>query len=291
MGGHVFQNRLLVEVVANHVGHVAVHGFVVGHAVAHGIHNGHVALAVGPVQARHAERAIGPEYQRVDVLVVDAAVNHVDPLQAARGFHVHEVVVHDEVAAFDQPDAHEPGQGAVLKISRVVDARRKQHHGGLAGLPAAQRQQVAKQQIGVVFHRQHVAFGQQIGKNAVGDAPVFEHVRHPGGRAQVVFQHIQLAVVVPNQIHARDVRVDIVRHVHVHHLAQKLRAGVHQRRRHDAVFQDELLVVNVFQEDIQRPQPLLDAGLNALPLGVVDDARDDVERENLSRFPRRCCTP
>ena len=119
------QDRLLLQVEADHVGDVRIDRLVVGDAGARGVDQRDVAAAVGVHQAGDAQRAVGAEAERVDEVVVDAAVDHVDPPQAAGGAHVDEVVVDDQVAAFDQLDAHLSRQEAVLEIRRVEDARRE----------------------------------------------------------------------------------------------------------------------------------------------------------------------
>ena len=55
---------------------------VVGHAGADGVGQRDVARAVGLHQAGHAEQAVGAERLRVEEVVVDPAVDHVDPLRA-----------------------------------------------------------------------------------------------------------------------------------------------------------------------------------------------------------------
>ena len=70
-----------------------------------------------------AEHRVGAEVQRVEVVVVDAAVDDVDALLARGRAHVDDVVAAHEVAALDQLDAHLPGEERVLEVRGVVDAR------------------------------------------------------------------------------------------------------------------------------------------------------------------------
>ena len=60
---------------------------------------------------------------------------------------------------------------------------------------------------------------------------------------------------------------------------RKCALGDHQPARHHAVGEDLARAVHVGQERLQRADPLRDAGLDVLPLGGGDDARDDVHRE------------
>jgi hypothetical protein len=76
--GHVREQRLLVEVEPDHRGHVRVDRLVVGDARADGVRKRHVARAVGVQETRDAERAVRPEGERVEVVVVDASVDDVD---------------------------------------------------------------------------------------------------------------------------------------------------------------------------------------------------------------------
>jgi len=48
--------------------------------------------------------------RRIDEVVVDATVDHVDLARALRGAHVDELVLDEQVAAFDQFDAELVGQ-------------------------------------------------------------------------------------------------------------------------------------------------------------------------------------
>ena len=49
---------------------------------------------------------------------------------------------------------------------------------------------------------------EQLWEDPLGDHPVFQHVRHPGRNAEVVFQHINRAILVAHQIAAANVRLD-----------------------------------------------------------------------------------
>ena len=83
------------------LGDVGVEGLVVGDAGTEGVGEGDVAGAVGVEEAGGAEDGVGAEGEGVDEVVVYAAVDDVDATQAAGGAHVADVVVDDEVAAFD----------------------------------------------------------------------------------------------------------------------------------------------------------------------------------------------
>ena len=133
VGFDVRQDRLFAEVVLDDPWNVGVDDLVVRDAGPDRVGEGDVARAVGVHQARHAERRVGPEDQRVEEVVVYPPVDHVDPLRAARGLHVHDAVVHKQIAPLDQADAHLLRQERVLEIGAVVDAGREQHDAGIFG--------------------------------------------------------------------------------------------------------------------------------------------------------------
>ena len=74
------------------------------------------------MQAGRAEHRVGAELQRVEELVVDAAVDHVDAGRAGGGAHPHPAARAEQVAALDELDAHQAGEQGVLEVGGVVDA-------------------------------------------------------------------------------------------------------------------------------------------------------------------------
>ena len=64
--------------------------------------------------------------ERIEEVVVDAAIDDVDALEAVDGLHVDDDAVDDQVAALDQLDAHLLGEKTVLEIGAVVDAGSEQ---------------------------------------------------------------------------------------------------------------------------------------------------------------------
>jgi hypothetical protein len=117
---NVFENRLLAEVVADHVRHEGVDRLVVGDSGARGVRKGHGAAPIRRKKASAAERGVGSEDDRVEVVVVDAPVDHVHPLEPLRRAHAHRTVGHAKVAALDERHAHAAREQAVLEVRRVV---------------------------------------------------------------------------------------------------------------------------------------------------------------------------
>ena len=76
----------------------------------------------------HAEHRVATENRRVKEIVVNAPVNDVDRLKPFGRAHEDMLVAHEQVAAFDNFNAHLPRQIRVLEIRAVVGAGREQHH-------------------------------------------------------------------------------------------------------------------------------------------------------------------
>ncbi|MCY1360487.1 hypothetical protein D9M69_471170 [compost metagenome] len=220
--GYVVEDDLLAEVEADHVGHVRIDRLVVRHASADRIADGHVAGTVDRQQAGRAERGIVPEHQRIEEVVVDAPVDHVDALRPLRGAHEQVVVLDEQVAAFDQLHAHLLRQEGVLEVRRVVHARGQHHHRGIGDRLRRYAAQHVEQQVGIVRHRRDAVAREQVGEQPHHHLAVFQHVRHPGGHAQVVFQHVELALAGTHHVDAGDVRIDVMRYVDAEHLGPVL---------------------------------------------------------------------
>ncbi len=234
VGRHVAEDRLLAEVVADHLRHVAVDGLVVGDARAGRVRERDVAGAVGVEEPGRAEHRVLAEDQRVEELVVDAAVDHVDALQALRRAHVDDVVVAQQVAALDELDAHVAGEERVLEVGRVVHAGREQHdrrHRRRGRRDGAQR---GEQLLRVLVDAEHAVALEERRELALHRRAVLEHVARARGRAQVVLEHEVLAVLVAHDVDAGDVRVDAAGRVEADHLAPEVARAEHELGRDPA---------------------------------------------------------
>ena len=260
--------------------HVGVDRLVVGQAGAEGVGHRDVAGAIGVEQPGAAQRRIGAEDQRIAEVVVDAAVDDVDALEAVGGAHVDDVVVRDQVAAFDQIDAHLARQVGVLEVGGVEDARREQHDVRLWAALGRERAQRGQQQLRIVLDGPHAVAREKLRKGALHHAAVGEHVADARGHAQIVFEHHELAGVQAQQIGADDGDVDVARHLQAAHLAPVVLATVDQLARNDAVGEDFGVGVDVAQKKIERGDALRQSALDAVPLLGGDQPRQQVVRED-----------
>ena len=166
----------------------------------------------------------------------------------------------------------------MLEIGRVVDPRRQYRHGRALDVARRQCGQHFVQLGRIVVNRQRRIGLEKLGEHALGDQTVLQHVGDPRGNAQVVFQHVHGAVGIAHQVRATDMRPHPERGVDPHALRPEvLRFGQHLGGK-NPVPDDLLLVIQVVDEQVQRLHTLLQTGLNAVPLLLLDNARHDIER-------------
>ncbi len=280
VGGDLAQERVLAEVVLDERRHVGVDRLVVGHAGARRVGDGHVALAVDVHETRHPEQAGALERQRVEEILVHAAVDDVHALAAAGGPHVEVAVFHDEVAPFHQEHAHLAGEERVLEVGGVVDAGREHDRDRILGGPRRRPQQRVEEQTGIVTDGAHRVAGEELGKYTMQEIAVLQHVRHAARAAAVVLQDEELTAIVADDVGADHVGVDLPGRRHPQELALVLLAREHQLGRDHLVLETLLFLIDVGDEQIERGHALDEPGLDALPLARRDDARHEVERED-----------
>ena len=95
-----------------------------------------------------------------------------------------------------------------------------------------------EQPLGIVFDRQDRQAVEDLRKRALHHLAVFEHVRHARRAAQIVFEHVELAVAVADQVGAGDVAPDAARRLRPAHGRRKHLPDVDQPVGNDPVVQD-----------------------------------------------------
>src|SRR5579859_6021640 len=106
VSGHVGQNGLLIEVVADDLRHESIDGLVVGDARAGRVGDGDFSGAVNLHDAGNAEGGVRLENLGVNVIIVHPAVNDVHFLVTLGGAHDHVTVNDRQVPALHQLGAH-----------------------------------------------------------------------------------------------------------------------------------------------------------------------------------------
>ena len=286
VGRHVRQDRVLVEVVLDDARDEIIHDLVVGHAGADRVGERDVAGAVGVDEAGHAEGGVLAEDGRVEEVVVDAAVDHMHGLQALGRAHEHVLVLHEQVAALDDLDAHLAREVGVLEVGGVVGAGREDHHGGIGHARGRGVLEDLEELVGVVFHGAHAASLEDFREGALQRAAVLEHVADAGRAARVILEYKILTLVVADDVGAADVDVDVARHLDVHELPAEMLRRHHVMGGDGAVLDDVLFVIDVVEEEVERRDALDQAGFEVLPFTGGDDAWHEVERENALRALR-----
>ena len=90
--------------------HEAVDRLVVGDAGADCVGERDVAGLICRHQPCNAQGGIRAEGERIEKIVIDAAVDHVNALRTLRCAHVNDLVLDEEIAALDQLDAELVGE-------------------------------------------------------------------------------------------------------------------------------------------------------------------------------------
>ncbi len=119
--------------------------------------------------------------------------------------------------------------------------------------------------------------GEQFREQPQHDLPVLQHVGDAGRGAGIVLEHVEGLGIDPDDVDAADMHVDVVGHLLAVHLRPKHRVLEHQVFRHDAGLEDLAPVVDVVDVVIDGLDALLEAGLQDVPFGGRQDARQHVE--------------
>ena len=169
----------------------------------------------------------------------------------------------------------------MLEVSAVVHAGREHHHGRVGAVGRRAGAQGVEQHVRVVHDRRDLVLRKQIGKQPHHHLAVFQHVRHAGGHAQIVFEHVVHAVALriggTHDVDARNVCVDVVGHIDLHHFGAQLRIVHDQVTRNQARAEDVLVVVHVVNEAIECRHALCQPLLHAHPFVRRNDARNQIE--------------
>ena len=180
--------------------------------------------AIDVPDAGHAEHRIGAEVQRIEEIIVDAAIEDVDRLIPLRRAHRDAPVDDAQVMPLDQFGAHMVGQIAMFVIGAVVDAR-GQHRDRRR--PAARGRRAGGERFEqvdrIVADLAHRHFREQLGKHLEHRFAVFEHVRHPRRGARIVLEHVKFIGAGAHDVGAADVGIDAAGRIEPHHHRQKRR--------------------------------------------------------------------
>ena len=278
--GHVGQDDVLAQVVPDDLRDEGVDDLVVGDAGAGGIGDAQVPRPVDVEQPRGPQQRLGSERQRVEEVVGDPAVEHVHPLEPSRGAHAEEAVVHEQIPALDQLDAHLLRQERVLEVGRVVHPRREDRDGRRRHPRRRDPVQHLEQAARVVLDRAHAGGLEDVVERALEDLAVLEHVGDARRAPQVVLEDVELAVGIPHEVGPGDVAPHPPGRVEALALGEVPGGAEDDLLGHDTVGHDLLVVVDVVAEGVEGGHPLFQAALNDHPVFRFDDPRHEVEGED-----------
>ena len=132
-------------------------------------------------------------------------------------------------------------------------------------------------------HRRHPVLTEQVGEQAHHHLAVFQHIGNAAGHAQIVFQHKVLTRArragCAHDVDAGNMGINLIGNVHPHHDLAKLGVVLNLFSRHDAGFQNVLVVVDIVHKPVQGRDPLHQTGFHAAPFLGGDDARNQIERD------------
>ena len=140
---------------------------------------------------------------------------------------------------------------------------------------------------GIVVDRPDPVGSEQVGEDPGHHPAVLHHVGDPGRRAQVVLQHPEGALCVPDDVDAGDVDTHPVGRADPGSLPMEVLARRDQTPGQHPVAQDLLVSVDVVEEPLQGERPLGEAALELGPLGSGDHPWDHIQRERPFLLPRQ----
>ena len=260
--------------------YISIYDFVVGNACAGRVCDGNTAVFIDFHQSGYAEHRIGAKGFWVEKFGIDAPIDHVDALKSTGRSHRYKAIGDDEVSPFDQFDAHLLGEKGVFKIGGVVDAGGEYSNRWRCDMGRGQRAQCVEQLRGIVIDVSHMRGFEYFWKYAFENFPIFEHIRHARRTAQVVFEDVKLPVCIAHEVNAGNVTPHISGGREADTGFEKFFGCVDDVAGNDAVFEDFLIGVNVADKEVEGLDALFEALFDIGPIGMRNDARDDVEGEN-----------
>ena len=246
------------------------------------IRHQHIARANRLQQARHTQRGIGAQLQRVHVLVVHALEQPVNRHQALQGLEEQVLVTDDQVAAFHQGQAQVARQVGMFKISLVVGAGRHQRDVRFGTRWAERAQALHQCPVGgcQTLHP-HVLKG--LGKLPRHSEPILQQIAQTRGRLRALAYQPPQTVRPAREVKRCHMQVHATGWHHAMHIAQVTRMAVHQRTWQQALFEKVLRSVDVGQHGFEQAYPLQHTLLDIGPTRGVNDQRKQVQRPGALR--------
>ena len=284
-GGQAGQGQRLAQQALGDAGQEALDGRCLEEGAAQRVGQHPRAGARGLQKARHAERPVGAQLQRVAPVVVEPAHHAVHGLQAFHRLEVEAFAAHGEVATLHQRQAEITRKVRVLEVGLAVGPGREQHHArvGVARHLGGTLLQRVEQQSVAAGDALHAQRREGLGELPRDDKPVVQNIAQAAGPLRALRHQPPTAVGAARQVEGGDEEALATRRRHADHGPQPARMAQQQGGWQQALVQQRLRAVEVGQHALQQLGALHHAGLDGGPVGGFDDQRQQLQRPG----PRR----
>ena len=215
-------------------------------------------------EARRAAEGRAVEFERITFGVGHAAEEHVHRHQSAERLQADAVVADREVASLNQRVAEIAGEIGVFEVGRARRARAVQRDAGIvaAGGEAAEHPANRQEERGEPLD---VALLEDAGQQSGDDEPVFQGIAQPLRNARAVAEHPPLAVAVAGDHRRVEMQPAAPGNRETVTAPQKTGMRVDQFGGHKALAEHVLRAVEIGQERVENPGPLVDSHLEPGP--------------------------
>ncbi len=280
VGRHILEQRFLLEIEPDHIRDEIVHHLVVGCAGADCVGKVHIALPVCGHQPGDAEDRIWAEGEGIEEVVIESAIDHIDPFEAFCGFHVDDVVFDDQVLADNDLYTHAPGEERVFEVGGVVDARGEEYDGGVLWRWAVNGGDVteeSKQLLAVVVDGPYLLVCEQRGEDPLHHLAIGQNIADSGRAAPVVLEHQVVSVSIADEVTAAYMDVDVFWDIDSDEFRAEMFRALDDLEGDDSLLEDALVVVEVVKKEIEGGDSLDQSAFDPGPLVSGDDTGDGVE--------------
>ena len=271
------QQRVFAEQALGQIGQKTQQPRAFQDPAAQRVDDGHRPTALRLHQTHHTEPGIGAQIQRVGVVRIDPAQNHVDALQRSQRAHPQLAVAHHQIRAFHQRKAQQGGQIRLIEGGLRVDARAEHHDHRVLGDVGCRVDQRQPQRLRERCRRPRRDPLVEVRNRVRDNASVGQRVARARRRLRPVGVDLKAAVRQPAEVtgvHEELVApgdLDPVGGAHV------TGVGEHQFRWQDAFGDQAARPVQVGEHGIEQPGPLHQPGLQHLPICRGDHDRQGVQ--------------
>ena len=222
------------------------------HAGAEGVGNGDVAGVDGLNESGDAEGGVAAEFEGVAEVIILAAEDDVDLLEAAERFQENVVVADGEVGAFHECEAQVAGEVGVFEIGFVErPGGEEDDAGGFVVVRGEGCEGVADgaEERGEALH---AAVAENVGHGAGDDEAVFQCVAGAGGGLRAISDDAEAAVGGAADVGGIEVQPSAVGNVHAMKRAEVTAVAEDELGRDEAVAEKLLRAVEIGKKVIEK---------------------------------------